>query len=352
MSQYSQVEDVSEQISEAVSQWESSGQDALRNLFLTRIDTLHSSPLSSITLSHALFGLLASDLEPQELADLLSSLIGGFAEDVKEERTELLGEALVDVIEIIEQEREDGEDVRPEESGMEVDGEGKKWKGAEKGLEVLQLLLVCSSLKLSRQAIDDCWQASKHLPSHIPNLLLNPQLLLTLNLHPSPHNPQALQRAYVKRNTTLFFKQSKYNLLRESSEGFSGLIVLLTGPDALLRQSPAEESDQSRKDRAKRVWAKVMGLIGYFNLSPPRVLDIVLEISSCQVAVHWRFFLDLLRCSPWGAAADTQGKGKGKAMDVRWVDEEMWSIAEAMEEGGDRVLSQVLGVKFGFYQVC
>lgn len=93
-------------------------------------------------------------------------------------------------------------------------------------------------------------------------------------------------------------------------------------------------------------------MIGYFNLSPPRVLDIVLEISSCQVAVHWRFFLDLLRCSPWGAAADTQGKGKGKAMDVRWVDEEMWSIAEAMEEGGDRVLSQVLGVKFGFYQVC
>lgn len=156
----------------------------------------------------------------------------------------------------------------------------------------------------------------------------------------------------MKRNTTLFFKQSKYNLLRESSEGFSGLIVLLTGPDALTRHLPAEEIDEARKARAKRVWAKVMGLIGYFNLSPPRVLDIVLEIASCHVAVHWRFFLELLRCSPWGAAAaEIKGKGKENAVDVSWVDEEVQSVAESMRQGGDRVLSQVLGVKFGFYQV-
>lgn len=171
-------------------------------------------------------------------------------------------------------------------------------------------------------------------------------------MHPSPHNPQALQRAYVKRNTTLFFKQSKYNLLRESSEGFSGLIVLLTGPDALLRHSPGEETEVSRKKRAERVWAKVMGLIGYFNLSPPRVLDIVLEIASCHVAVHWRFFLDLLRCSPWGVTAvDVKGKGKEKAANAPWIEADLQDIIEAMADGGDRVLGQVLGVKFGFYQV-
>ena len=121
----------------------------------------------------------------------------------------------------------------------------------------------------------------------------------------------------------------------------------------LLRHLPAEEEDGARKRRAKRVWAKVMGLIGYFNLSPPRVLDIVLEIASCHVAVHWRFFLELLRCSPWGVAAtDGKGKGKEKATDAGWADEEVWSIAKSMDGGGDRVLSQVLGVKFGFYQVC
>lgn len=169
-----------------------------------------------------------------------------------------------------------------------------------------------------------------------------------------PHNPAALQRAYVKRNTTLFFKQSKYNLLRESSEGFSCLIVLLTGPDAL-HSSPADEIQGDIATRAKRVWGKVMALIGYFNLSPPRVLDLILEVASCHVALHWRFWMELIRCSPWGEASkDTTGRqtGKGKEKAVEgWVDEELQGIREVLREGGDRVLAQVLGVKFGFYQV-
>ena len=96
-----------------------------------------------------------------------------------------------------------------------------------------------------------------------------------------------------------------------------------------------------------------MGLIGYFNLSPPRVLDVILEIASCHVAVHWRFFLELLRCSPWGVAVDdgVKGKGKEKALDTNWVELEVQGIADVMKTSGNRVLSQVLGVKFGFYQV-
>jgi len=92
-----------------------------------------------------------------------------------------------------------------------------------------------------------------------------------------------------------------------------------------------------------------MGLIGYFNLSPPRVLDIILEIAGCHVATHWQLFLELLKCSPWGSATG-KGKGKEKAMEG-WVDEEVEGIERALDEGGDRVLSQVLGVKFGFFQV-
>lgn len=185
---------------------------------------------------------------------------------------------------------------------------------------------------------------------------MRPTPLLKAGLHPTPDAQENLQRAFVKRNTTLFFKQSKYNLLRESSEGFSGLIVLLTGPDALPPRLDALESDQERMNRAKRVWGKVMALIGYFNLSPPRVLDVILETASHHVAVHWRFFLDLLKCSPWGRAAlvaEVGGKGKGKErmVDASWVDVELLGIEEALRADGDRVLGQVLGVKFGFYQV-
>jgi THO complex subunit 2 len=201
-------------------------------------------------------------------------------------------------------------------------------------------------------------QQSDTLPSHFPNLLLSPPLLLALGLHPTPHQPAILQRAYVKRNTTLFYKQSKYNLLRESSEGFSGLIVLLTGPDALSDHID-EESDAEVRRRASRVWSKIMGLIGYFNLSPPRVLDLILEVSSKHVAAHWRFWLELIRCSPWGAGeksgAKGKGKGKGKgkerAVDSGWAEEEVENISEVLQWDGDRVLAQVLGVKFGFYQV-
>ena len=160
-----------------------------------------------------------------------------------------------------------------------------------------------------------------------------------------------LQRAYIKRNTTLFYKQSKYNLLRESSEGFSALIVLLTSLDVLLPH-PGEELTDERKHRAKRVWDKVTGLIGYFNLSPPRVLDLILEVASSQVAAHWRFFLDLLLLSPWGTSAREVGpKEYTTRTDESWLKSEVDSISHVLDPGGDRNLAQVLGVKLGFYQV-
>lgn len=94
-----------------------------------------------------------------------------------------------------------------------------------------------------------------------------------------------------------------------------------------------------------------MGLIGYFNLSPPRVLDVILEIASCHVAVHWRFWLELIRCSPWGGAEVKSGKGKGKADLGNWGNQEAESVAGVLDWEGDRVLAQVLGAKFSFCQV-
>ncbi|RSH93955.1 hypothetical protein EHS25_006608 [Saitozyma podzolica] len=328
------VDGVRSAVEAAVSTWDSGGQDNLRETLSSQLSPLdsNSTPLAALPLSQALSSLLSSTISSDALVPFLSTFLEGLDDRQKDE----LSETLVDVVEVLESEKEDCEDFE-QANGMEVDGEGAKpTSPGQKGMEVVKALL-----------------DSSHIPSHIPNLLFSPERLLALGLHPMPHNPAALQRAYVKRNTTLFFKQSKYNLLRESSEGFSCLIVLLTGPDAL-HSSPAEEVQGDIATRAKRVWGKVMALIGYFNLSPPRVLDLMLEVASCHVALHWRFWMELIRCSPWGEATeDTRGRetGKGKEKAVEgWVDDELQGIREVLLEGGDRVLAQVLGVKFGFYQ--
>lgn len=187
------------------------------------------------------------------------------------------------------------------------------------------------------------------MPVAIPSLIFPPPILAELNLLPYPHDLGWFTRATTKRSTALFFKQGKYNLLRESSEGFSGLIVLLTGADSLY-DSAQDETEEALKARAKRVWSKVMGLIGYFNLSPPRVLDVILEIASCHVAIHWRFWLELIRCSPWGGAELKGGKGKAKA-EGSWAEQEAEKVADVLDWEGDRVLAQVLGAKFSFCQV-
>ena len=142
------VEEVSQQISEAITQWDSTGQDVVRELLSSRLDGLRSTPLSSVVLSHALSQLLSSALDPQSLATLFSSLIDGFSDDVKEERTELLGEALVDVIEVMEEVKEDADDATEGEGLTDVDQATKQWRGGEKGLEVVKLLLVTSPLIL------------------------------------------------------------------------------------------------------------------------------------------------------------------------------------------------------------
>ena len=160
------------------------------------------------------------------------------------------------------------------------------------------------------------------------------------------HDLANFKRQIGRRSTALFYKQSKYNLLRESSEGFSRLIVLLLGSEALPPAAVAQqESEEARLARAQGVWGKIMGLIGYFSLSPPRVLDLILDIASFHVAEHWQFWLELLKCSPWGSTARSN---KGKE---RMWDESVQGVEAALRGDGDRVLSQVLGVKFGFYQV-
>jgi THO complex subunit 2 len=185
-------------------------------------------------------------------------------------------------------------------------------------------------------------------------------------------NYACLQRSYFLTHACSY-KQNKFNLLREQSEGYSKLTAELTsslGPAHCIATGRPTESYTAIEDRARPVWEKVISLIGYFDLDPNRALDIILDVLSVHLTTHYCFFIALLSFSPWAAfysrpkddttmSVDSDppvGEYKGKSLD------EILAIAEskankgreAMPASSNRnphVLAQVLGFKFAYYQV-
>ncbi|OCB90862.1 hypothetical protein A7U60_g1886 [Sanghuangporus baumii] len=179
------------------------------------------------------------------------------------------------------------------------------------------------------------------------------------------------EKKEVRARTGLFYKQNKFNLLREQSEGYTKLTTDLIGslgpPNDLSSALPVE-SFEAAQSRAASVWERVVSLIGYFDLDPNRALDIILDVFSVNIATHWHFFLSLLACSPWvgehtrlrdwteDIRIDSQAdRYRGKTLD------EILHLAENGVQGADtpakpaehpkpKVLAQVLGFKFRHYQ--
>uniref|UniRef100_A0A6G5ACT8 Putative secreted protein n=1 Tax=Rhipicephalus microplus TaxID=6941 RepID=A0A6G5ACT8_RHIMP len=115
-------------------------------------------------------------------------------------------------------------------------------------------------------------------------------------------NSRTTGTKFVKIKTRLFYKQNKYNLFREESEGYAKLATELS-QEITSKISPDYMIEVMRS------------LIGCFNLDPNRVLDIVLEAFECRIHLE-DFFVPLLTkylCNP-------------------------------------ATISQVLGFKFTFYQ--
>ncbi|GAA5910057.1 uncharacterized protein JCM6883_000540 [Sporobolomyces salmoneus] len=161
-------------------------------------------------------------------------------------------------------------------------------------------------------------------------------------------------RLEVRQRTALFYKQQKFNLLREESEGYAKLVVELLGnmgPPHDVMTAKSRETEQERTRRAVSVNDKVKSLIGNFDLDPTRTLDIFLDTFSDQIVEHYQFFLDFLSVSPWApkskrhrsttTANGSDEKGKQKELQV--------DLDLEKDEGSD-TLAQILGFKFGYYQ--
>ncbi|KAJ2757338.1 THO2 plays a role in transcriptional elongation [Coemansia pectinata] len=133
----------------------------------------------------------------------------------------------------------------------------------------------------------------------------------------------AFTRKYIRLNTTVNFKQTKFNLVSEQGEGFSKLVTLIQAtmaavvphqissdilravsdnPGAESRGSVVLHALRSLEDLQQRVrclLVDVNRLIGVFNLDPNRVLDIILDCFMSSVRFYWAFYIALLDASPW-----------------------------------------------------
>lgn len=174
---------------------------------------------------------------------------------------------------------------------------------------------------------------------------------------------------YGRFTNNYSYKQNKFNLLREQSEGYSKLTTEITsslGPPHSPQTGLPTESPSVIENRARPVWGKVISLIGYFDLDPNRALDIILDMLSTHLATHYSFFLALLSCSPWAShrpksdaepmVVDAQPDSYiGMSLDEILASKEKhhasMEAANGKNRDGSRVLAQVLGFKFAYYQV-
>uniref|UniRef100_A0A803XVD1 THO complex subunit 2 n=1 Tax=Meleagris gallopavo TaxID=9103 RepID=A0A803XVD1_MELGA len=97
-------------------------------------------------------------------------------------------------------------------------------------------------------------------------LRLDPETLESLGLI---KQSQQFNQKSVKIKTKLFYKQQKFNLLREENEGYAKLIAELG-------------QDLSGNITSDLILENIKSLIGCFNLDPNRVLDIILEVYECR----------------------------------------------------------------------
>ncbi|XP_053555090.1 LOW QUALITY PROTEIN: THO complex subunit 2 [Bombina bombina] len=140
---------------------------------------------------------------------------------------------------------------------IETSGLEEKWKRDNFTQLVLQCLYLISDTILKER--------------------LDPETLESLGLI---KQSQQFNQKSVKIKTKLFYKQQKFNLLREENEGYAKLIAELG-------------QDLSGSITSDLILENLKSLIGCFNLDPNRVLDIILEVYECRPE-HDDFFVPLI----------------------------------------------------------
>ncbi|XP_052852887.1 THO complex subunit 2 [Drosophila gunungcola] len=131
-------------------------------------------------------------------------------------------------------------------------------------------------------------QLVKDIDKVVPESLLKERLEIDTLQEVGIVKNKSFYSKFIKVKTKLYYKQRRFNLFREESEGFAKLITELN------QEFEENTTPESIMDIIK-------SLIGCFNLDPNRVLDIIIESFETRPD-RWNLFIPLLRSyMPTGA---------------------------------------------------
>ncbi|KAG7531987.1 hypothetical protein FFLO_03926 [Filobasidium floriforme] len=321
--------------------WTAQGEQRSRDLLVRSLDEVRTNA-TALPLLHILLYLLLQATYPS-----IASLATFFASFSEHPHIQYLQEAVIDVVTSVEEQ----ENVRKEEAarlsseiGTEVETNAVTEEGGlSRSLELLRALIIAK------------WMSSEQAAHLLPSTLTT---LPALSLLPANSSAAKHSAAERRKRTAIFYKQKKYNVSREASEGYTAFLVLLSD-DRYLGKGGEDEDATDRRRRAKALWKECLAVIGWYDLSPQRILDLMLDAFCQKLALHWRFYIDLLEFTPWSKRNLCSARSVGDE-DVEEGAMETDEPAESRgmtdfkarlgEETGNRVLTQVLGFKFASHR--
>lgn len=98
---------------------------------------------------------------------------------------------------------------------------------------------------------------------------LDPELLLLMDCISSV---ELFNKKQIRLNTSLLYKQQRYNLMREETEGYANIITDL---EAFVLNATSESAALLKN--------KISSAIGYFDLDPSRVLAIMIDVAAFHI---------------------------------------------------------------------
>ncbi|KAI0693806.1 transcription factor/nuclear export subunit protein 2-domain-containing protein [Cytidiella melzeri] len=372
--------DLVKSVRSCLARWDNGGETECRNMLATPhsnpTDTASNDLLSTVYHTFITSTLLSwqpeNTFSPTTLAGFIQSLLGSLPSpsSVKSSSVIAFGELLVDILWTVDVELDD----------VYADANATL-ANADRGDAVMvdgvdSLTAVARAAKMKQNAEADKRTLAGFVRELVTSGVLDANVcrerleLALIHAAGLIADDQAFSKKEIRMRTALFYKQNKFNLLREQSEGYSKLTTELTssvGPAHSVIDGYPMESLSAVQARARPAWERVVGLVGYFDLDPNRALDIILDVFSVHLATHYSFFLSLLSFSPWAAlprhSPDSMAVESGQDM-YRGKDlDEVLRLAEvqagvpqepqlpaAMGANKSRVLAQVLGFKFAHYQ--
>ena len=160
--------------------------------------------------------------------------------------------------------------------------------------------------------------------------LLDTEILAAAGLILEPK----FSKQVVRINTGRLYKQKKFNLLREESEGFSKII--LETVDMIMSSEDHDDLDAL----AAEANLKIQSIIGYFNLDPNRTLDILLDVLTVNIVSHCDFIMKILKHTPWWP--------QNVPLKAPKIFPDDW-FENLKACPGNAVATQMLGFKYGYF---